>query len=131
MNLLFDTSVIIALEKEDKNTLKLVSELSKKYCGTPYTTFISYYEFLFGIQNRNPKNKENSIEFLNKFNCLHATKKTAEIMQVLRKKCEIDGVVINLADLIIASQAKEHNMTLLSKDKVFEKIEDIDKIILS
>jgi len=35
-----------------------------------------------------------------------------------------------LADLVIASQTLEYNCILVTKDKDFEKIKEIDKIIL-
>ena len=71
------------------------------------------------------------IDFINKFNCLKASVMTAQILAELKHKYEKKGIQIGLADLIIASQAKESNMTLVSMDKTFEKIEEINKIILN
>ncbi|MBN1502254.1 PIN domain-containing protein [Candidatus Woesearchaeota archaeon] len=39
-------------------------------------------------------------------------------------------IIIFLADLIIAAHAKEHNLTLVTKDKLFKKIDEIRTIIL-
>lgn len=130
MMLVFDTSILIALEKEDTSIIKKIAELSRIYTEPPQTAFISYYEFLFGIKNRSPKNKLKALEFLKNFNCLDATAKTAEILADLKSKYDAKGISINLADLIIASQVKENNMILITKDKTFEKIEDINKLIL-
>ncbi|MBI2142325.1 PIN domain-containing protein [Candidatus Woesearchaeota archaeon] len=48
------------------------------------------------------------------------------------KKYKYDkkGIILSLADLIIASQVKETNMTLVTKDKIFERIEEINKVLL-
>ena len=91
MMLIFDTSVIIAIEKNDKSTIKKISELSKIYRGAPQITFITYYEFLLGIKNRSFKNRLKAMDFLNNFNCLSATKKTAEILAELKDKYEGKG----------------------------------------
>ena len=130
MMLVFDTSVIISIEKNDRKIIKRISELSKIYTGAPQTTFIAYYEFLLGIKNRSPKNQVKSIEFLNNFNCLCATKETSKILSDLKHKYNNKGISINLADLIIASQTKENNMALITRNKIFEKIEEISKIIV-
>lgn len=130
MIFIFDTSAIIALEKEDKAALKLISELLKKQTGPPQASFVTYYEFLYGTRNRSPRNQSRAIEFLNNFNCISATKKTAEIIAGLRDKYEKKGVSINLADMIIAAHAKEHNLTLVTADRAFDKVDDINKIIL-
>lgn len=130
MMFIFDTSAIIALEKEDKSALKSISELLKKQTGPPQASFVTYYEFLYGTKNRSLNNQLRAIEFLNNFNCIPATRRTAEILASLRHNYKKKGVSVNLADMIIASQAKEHNLTLVTTDKIFEKIEDINKIIM-
>ena len=71
--LLFDTSVMIGLEREDKGVIKKITELSKISSGKPQISFITYYEFLLGIINRSPKNQANAMEFINNFYCLPAT----------------------------------------------------------
>ena len=126
MLLVFDTSVIIAIEKEDNNILKKISELSKSYSGPPQITFIIYYEFLMGIKKRSPINQAKAMDLLSNFNCLSATKETAEILSALKYKYDAAGISISLADLIIAAQVKENNMVLVTKDKTFEKIEEIN-----
>lgn len=130
MMFIFDTSAIIALEREDKKALNLVSELLKKQTGPPQASFVVYDEFLYGIKNRAPHNQLKAIEFLNNFNCIPATRKTAEILSGLRHDYERKGILINPADMIIASHAKEHNLTLVTADRIFEKIDDINKIII-
>ncbi len=130
MPLVFDTSVIIALEKRDMNVIGKVQELSKKHPGIPQASFISYFEFQMGIKNRAPRNQSAALDFLHNFRCLPATGKTSEILADLKYRHDKKGVALSLADLIIASQVKETNMTLVTKDKAFERIEEISKVIL-
>ena len=70
------------------------------------------------------------IDFINKFNCLKPSGITAQILAELRNKYEKKGIAIGLADLIVASTAKEHNMAVVTQDKIFEKIDEINKIVL-
>ena len=70
------------------------------------------------------------VDFINKFNCLKASGITAQILAELKNKYEKKGIMLGLADLIIASHAKEYNMVLVTQDRDFEKIDEISKIIL-
>jgi predicted nucleic acid-binding protein len=130
MALILDTSVIIALEREDKPVLSRLSELSKVHMGAPHISIISYYEFIFGVSGRTIKNQEKAVGIINKMICVPMTKQTAEIMSELRQKHQKLGIDLQLADLIVASHAKEKGMTLATMDKIFQKIEGISKIIL-
>lgn len=127
--LVFDTSVIIALEREDRNIVGRLLELSKKHPGIPQASFISYFEFQMGIKNRMPKNQSRALEFLHNFRCLQATQKTSEILADLKYKYDKKGVVLSLADLIIASQVKEANAVLVTRDKTFRMLDDISKVV--
>ena len=130
MTLLFDTSVLIALEKRDKEIITKLEELKKIHYMPANTTFVNYFEFYFGLLSKAVENRQPMIEFLNKFNCLKASAKTAEILAELKYKYDKKGLALPLADLIIASHAIENNMLLVSRDKDFEKIDEVKKCIL-
>jgi predicted nucleic acid-binding protein len=70
------------------------------------------------------------LAFINKFICLYATKKTAEKLADLKYKYGKKGIIMSLADFMISAQVIENNGTLVTKDRIFEKIEEMDKIIL-
>ena len=129
MTLLFDTSVLIALEKRDKEVIRKLEELKKIHYMPAHTTFVNYFEFYFGLLPRAVENRQH-IEFLNKFNCLKASAKTAEILAELKYKYDKKGLALPLADLIIASQAIENNMVLVTRDRYFQKIDEVKKRIL-
>lgn len=130
MTLLFDTSILVDLEKKDMRTIKKVEELRKMHYLPAAVSFVNYFEFYFGVLSKSIENRHRMMEFLNKFNCLKASNKTAEILAELRYKYDKKGVTLPLADLIIASQTIENNMFLITKDNDFEKITEIKKIIL-
>jgi len=130
MSLVLDTSVLIAIQKKNGNIIKKLSELSKVYPLPPQLTFISYFEFLYGLKKRKPKRYDDALAFLNNFNVLHTTNNSAEILSELKLKYDGEGIVLSLADLMIASQVIENNLMLVTLDKDFKKISELKKIIL-
>ena len=76
MILVLDTSIIIDLERKNKITLDKIYKIIKLHSDPAKITFITYYEFLNGIERKNIKNKEAAMEFINNFEILQITKKT-------------------------------------------------------
>lgn len=130
MSLAFDTSVLIAIERKDPGITRELGKLSRMHNFPVQLPFISYFEFLYGLKLRKPKENKKMLEFLNKFNVLQTTKNSAEILSDLRIKYESMGVVLPLADLLIASQVIENHLILVTMDKDFEKISELKKVIL-
>lgn len=129
MILTLDTSILINLEQANHQTIEKLKKLSAIHHAPAHLTFISYFEFYYGIMNRSPKNIQIAYEFLQKFPVLQPTKRTAEILAKLRKDHEKKGQTLPLADLLIASQVQEHNLLLVTKDKDFQIFEGIQKVI--
>ena len=125
MNLIFDTSILIDIERKNKETIDKIEELKDMYPTQAKIGFISYFEFLLGLKDKSIKNKEKSKEFIEKFSVLQTTKNTADNLVALKQKYELP-----LADLLIASQTLENNGILITKDKDFEQIKEMNKIIL-
>ncbi len=130
MTILLDTSVLIEIERENKEVIGKLESFKKLHPSLPTISFIVYFEVLEGIIKRNPKRKEKEIEILNSFTCLSASKRTAQILTDLRVKYAERGIQLSLADLIVASTAKEYDLLLITKDNHFKHIEEINKIIL-
>ena len=130
MTLLLDTSALIEIERENEEVIAKIEYLKKSHHYIPAISFIVYFEVLEGIIKRDPKRKEKEIEILNSFTCLNASKRTAQILTDLRLKYVKKGIQLSLADLIVASTAKEHGLLLITKDNHFKHLEEIEKIIL-
>jgi len=130
MSLAFDTSILIDIERQDKKVLKKLKELSTIYPLKPQLPLISHFEFLYGLKRKKPKRFNELLIFLNKFQLLQTTEKTSEILSDLKLKYDQIGISLSLSDLLIASQVIENNLILVTKDKDFEKIEEVKRIIL-
>ena len=125
MSLFFDTSILIDLERMNEKTIKKLKELKEIYPALPIISFVSYVEFLYGIRNKSFENREKIKSLIREFGVVHTTNTTAEILISLKDKYEYP-----LADLLIASQVIEHEGVLVTKDKDFEEIKELDKIII-
>lgn len=130
MSLAFDTSILIELERKNPEVIKKIDKLAHNYPAYPQLPFISYYEFIRGLKIKKDKNYGKKLAFVDKFNILKTSKRTAEILADLRIKYEKIGFSFPLADLFISAQAIENQLILVTRDKDFEKIEELKKIIL-
>lgn len=120
--LIFDTSVIIDIERKDEHTMERLEEIKQKYRAPGFLSFISYFELLEGIKRQELENTE-AREFIENFNVLNATKKTARELADLKIQTDSEGKKIPLADLLIAAQAKENDFVVITKDKHFKDID--------
>ncbi len=126
MILLLDTSIIIDLENGIKNTLEKLESIRGSYPDVPKVSFMTYFEFIDGIRNKQPHNRQKALAFIENFDVLQTTKNTAGILSSLKEKYGD----VSFSDLFIAAQAIENNMMLATKDKDFDKIKEINKIII-
>lgn len=130
MSLVFDTSILIAIERGDKDVMNKLGNLYSFYRSSPQLTFISFFEYLMGLKIIKNKSFQTNLIFLKKFNILHTTNTSAEILSDLKIKYDRKGITLSLADLLSASIVIDNKLILVTKDKDFEKIEELNKIIL-
>ncbi len=130
MSTVFDTSVLINLENKDSGAIAKITDLKEIYPAPSCITFMNYFEFLYGIRFRSVKNREKALVFLEKFQCIYPTKKTAEILSDLKEKYEKKGNSFALADLMIAAQSVENRLILVTSDGKFREIEELKSIII-
>lgn len=129
MTLVLDTSVIIDIQKRNEEVIEKLRKLSRTYPAPASITFVSYFEFIHGLQVKSPKNREKLTAFIEMFHFLEPTKRTAGILSDLKYKYEKLGKSFSLSDLLIASQAIENKMTLITRDRCFQEIEELEKVV--
>jgi len=122
----FDTSVLIDIDNRHKETIEKIAGLKQSYPDTPRISFISYFEFIHGLHVKQVHNKQKSLAFVENFGVLQTTKNTANILSILKRKYED----ISFSDLFIAAQIIENNMILVTRDKIFNRIEELNKLII-
>ncbi|HLC53149.1 MAG TPA: type II toxin-antitoxin system VapC family toxin [Candidatus Nanoarchaeia archaeon] len=126
MQPILDTSIVIEIERENKAVIEKIEQLKDIYSALPKISFMTYFELFEGISKKSEKNKEKALMLINLFEVMQTTKKTAQILILLREKYELP-----LPDLFIAAQTLEHGGILVTKDTDFKSIQEIEKIILS
>jgi len=130
MTLLLDTSILIAIERQDKGVLEKIAQLKNEHKNIPAVSLITYTEMLVGLNKKEIKNINKSRDLVDSLTFLQASKKTSIILADLKYRYDKKGAMVSFSDLFIAAQAKEHNLTLLTKDNDFARIDDIDKIVI-
>ena len=76
------------------------------------------------MRKRVEKNKEKYLSFIEKFETIPIKKETMHLLVLLKEKYELP-----LADLLIAAQIMEKGYILVTKDRDFENITEIEKIM--
>ncbi|MFP4185696.1 MAG: type II toxin-antitoxin system VapC family toxin [Thermoplasmata archaeon] len=120
--LIFDTSVIIDIERKNEETLQRLKKIKEKYQSPGFLSFISYFELMEGLKKQGLEDSE-ARELIEEFKVLKASKRTALELAELKIKTEKNGNKLPLADLLIAAQAKENNFVIVTKDNDFRKID--------
>ncbi len=123
--LILDTSIVIEIERGNKEIIKKLNGLKVMHPSPPKISFITYFEFIHGLRKKSLKNKEASMNFIKFFEIVQTTKETAEFLSDLKGKYEL-----SLTDLFIASHVIEGRGILVTRDKDFERITEINKIFL-
>jgi predicted nucleic acid-binding protein len=130
MTLILDSSVLFELEKENRQLLEKLENLSKSHKGALHVSFMSLVEFLLGYEALSFEKKAKAKEFIWSFSVIHTTNSTASLLSALKYKYTKLGKQKSITDLFIASHALEHDLTLVTMDKDFADMPEIKKVIL-
>ena len=129
MKYLLDTGILIELERKNKKIVELLKDIVKDF-GLLNISLFSYAEFYYGYLLKSPEAKKEAEVFLDIFNQLTLTRASAKRFCGLDYKYSKQGVGVKPFDLLMASIAIEENLTLLTMDSDFERVEEVSKIIM-
>ncbi len=130
MTLLLDSSVLFQLERGDIKVIEVVERMNKQQPGRTCVSFMTLVEFLTGCEGYNYEKKAKAKEFIWKFTVLQTTSATAFLLSSMKYKYDRLGKQKSMTDLFIASQAVEHDLTLVTLDKDFEDIAEVKKVVI-
>ncbi len=130
MILFLDSSVLFELERGNPAIIKELAHLQQMYPNVPQLPFMVYAEFLFGLPGKNSKNQQKARLFVQPFPIIQTTKRTAEILTTLKEENDTEAHALPLADLLIAAQTIEHGGMLLTRDRDFTKIRQLQYMIV-
>ncbi len=123
MNIIFDTTVLIDLERQNRDALLLMEKLTKEKSALIIST-LSVSEYLTGIYQRADymKRLNNAKEFLEQFNWIDLNGVVAEETAKLLAYCLTSGIERKYQDVAIAATSFAVGADFL----ITENIKDFD-----
>ena len=130
MNYLLDTSVLIAIRKRKsaKQEISAAIDLDK---SSLHITLLSFAEYYYGAFASPSESKEDCLRFLNGYEHLSLAKGGAMLHAELRHKYKKNGLTFGDIDLLNACIAIDNNMSLITADKSFRRIEELKTIMVN
>ena len=119
---LLDSNIIIDIFRGDKKTISRVKQIDGVYVPV-----IVIGELYYGANksDQTPKRKSEIEQLEEMVTILNITSSTARIYGEIKDKLRAKGRPIPENDIWIAATSLEHQLTLLTKDKRFENVEDL------
>ncbi len=123
MYLLDSSAIIEILQGTDKS-----KEIHKIiYGNTVKTTSFSLHEIAVG---EDETTIDTILNFFNNIDVLPFDINSAIISFSIEKKLRKEGKLINKIDMLIAGICQQHNLTIITLDKDFDKIKSIKAIVI-
>lgn len=124
---LLDSNIIIEIFRGNEKFANRIQEL-----GSIVIPVISLGELYFGANKSNQKEKQRKQieEFENTFEIANVNSNTSKIYGNIKNKLKEAGRPIPENDIWIAAIAKERKYTLISNDKHFKQVSEIELISL-
>ena len=131
MNYLLDTTILIDMARGNDFVSRSIKSKLPLSQATPFITLLTYAEYYYGFVSGAPEEKGRCVSFLQSFDRLSLTEGSAAIFAELSYKYKKSGIAFSTMDMLNAAIAIEENMTLVTSDRFFEKINELKKIILA
>lgn len=131
MGFVLDSSILIEIENGNKEIIQKINDLKKSQGDELFIAFCTYCECYYGAINKSEKNRHKVMERLNQYKLLNTSQTTAIIFCELLHECKNKGKTMAHFDLLIAALCLEQNFILLTLDKDFQNIPNLNVKILS
>jgi tRNA(fMet)-specific endonuclease VapC len=125
MRFLLDTDICIDLFRGSRSLIVLLSQLAPSDCCV---SVISYYELINGVlRSRNPKRDRRMVDlFFDTMQILPFDRGTAMEAANIRYELERKGCMIGPYDVLIAAQAREKSLTVVTRNlNEFSRVEGL------
>ncbi len=130
MAIILDSNILIELERNNKEIIEKIREISKFHKTKPFVASVSISEVMCGAFKQNIKKQLTILENFKDYNILNTSFSSSMIManfaHVLNKK----GKRIPITDLIIASIAVDNDLNLVTMDNHFNRIPGLNVLYI-
>jgi tRNA(fMet)-specific endonuclease VapC len=129
MKYLLDTTWIVEYLRGNAEVISRVQELQEEGLAVSIISVAELYEGVF--RSNNPTANEQSLkDLLSAATVLEITQEICRVYGEEKAKLVQKGAIIGALDLLIAATVLHHNLTLLTEDHDFERIEGLNPIFL-
>lgn len=129
MLLIIDTNILIEIDGGNEHLIRQIEDvMSEDPDAEPAVTWVNYFEFYYG-KTKKPETAQKALEFLANFSYLGMDKEATQVFAHLRRD-RINVTDVKDFDLVIASIAMANNAMLITKDKDFKRVKNLNVKIL-
>ncbi|GEM_PF-5131066 len=128
MNYVLDTSILISIRKGRASAIEQVKRLVSE--ENAHITLLSFSDYYYGALPANPEGRQDCLDFLSAFGHLSLTKNSAIIYAALTYKYKKKGLAMDPMDMLTASITIDNDMTLITSDEDFNRVEELKKIMI-
>ena len=127
MKYLIDTDVIIDINKGIQPIMGQLSELSERG-GEMFVSTFTFIEYYYGELGHGKERQ--ALKFIDQFGLITLVQSSAKLYAELAHKYQKKGKMVSTFDLLTSAIAIDSGCMLLTRDKGFEKISELNKIVL-
>lgn len=128
MNYLLDTSALIEIEKKNSSVIKTLRTIEKG--ARTFITHLTICEYYQGFVKKSTRYKNQALRELKKYCIVGLSAHSCVVFCELKNSLQEAGVHLPEFDLMIASIALEHDMTIITSDKHFQYITGLKTLAL-
>ncbi len=129
MLLVIDTNILIEIDGGNEHLIKQIEEIMHDDPDAePAVTWVNYFEFYYG-KTKKLESAQKALEFLANFSYLGMDKEATQIFAHLRRD-KINATDVKDFDLIIASIVMANSAILITKDKDFKRVKNLNVNVL-
>ena len=129
MEVALDTNLLIEIEKNNKEVLDKIRHLDIMNLEI-FITSPTYSEYYIGLLKLSAEKFNEGIERLDKYKVLNTSKNSSKLLAEIKHHLSKKGIMIPVFDLIIASIALDCKIPLITLDKHFKRVPDLNVILI-
>ena len=123
-----DTNILIEIDVLNASVVERLKELRNEAPANPALPAPVVSEYYYGVLGT--RKKEKALENIGKYEILNTSKDSALLFAEIKDRLKKSGQMLSDMDLLIAAICVDNSVTLVTSDRQFEKIKELNKIIV-
>lgn len=131
MTVVLDTNVLIDRENGDKGTKEALLGLQNSHPDNIHLALPVVAEYYYGLIERSENKGEADMSALQRYSLLSLRMPTMIRFAEIKHRLDREGNKIPLFDTMIAANVIENDMTLVTYDRHFERVSELNLELIS